>query len=76
MSLEGRRSTARWCSVRCRTYDVRRQRRLAAQIKRPRCMICDAPLPYGKSGFNLSATTCSQECHVKRNNWFVRKEAA
>ena len=29
-------------------------------------------MPYGKNGLNLSATTCSPECHVKRNNWFVR----
>lgn len=38
-------------------------------------MICDKPLPYGKPGFNLSATTCSTECHVKRNNWFVRTKS-
>ena len=74
--LTGRVATRKrprlYCSVRCRTYYVRAQRRMEAQKRRPRCMICDGPLPYGKPGFNLSATTCSKECHIKRYNWYVR----
>lgn len=46
-------------------------------LARPRCMICDRPMPYRTAwqgpGVNLGAVTCSKECHVKRNNWFVRR---
>lgn len=76
VELTGRVATKRrprlWCSVRCATYWRREQRRIEARHKRPRCMICGMFMPYGKPGLNLSATTCSPECHVKRNNWFVR----
>lgn len=49
---------------------------MAARLARPRCMICGNPILYGKSGVNLKSTTCSQACHVKRNNWFIRASLA
>lgn len=63
----------------CRTYAVRKlqraQRVREAILRRPRCMICSNPLPYGKSGFNYRARTCSMACHIKFTNWFQRKAA-
>jgi hypothetical protein len=74
--IVGRSSRAVYCSRVCKgTAAMRRfrqRRRLEAQFARPRCMICDAPLPYGSTGHNLSARTCSRACAVKRWNWFGR----
>ncbi len=66
------RKDRQWCGKLCAIYYRREQRRMAARLKRPRCAICPNPLPYGKSGFNLSARTCSKACHIKFTNWFQR----
>lgn len=69
-SLEGRRPHARWCSVKCRTYWVREQRRIARRREHPRCAVCSDPMPYGKNGFDLSSVTCSKKCRRIRYRWF------
>jgi hypothetical protein len=51
-------------------YRLRRRRE--AQLAYPRCCICSNPLPYGTTGFNFRARTCSRECATKRWNWFGR----
>ena len=70
VSLAERRADARWCSVACRTYYVRRERRRKAVLDRPRCVICNGPMPYRTTwrgpGVRYSATTCSHKCHVRR----------
>ena len=71
-----KRRDRQWCGKLCRTYFVREERRREAQYKRPRCLICSGPMPYGKSGFVLKARTCSMPCHIKFTNWFQRGKAA
>jgi len=66
---------ARWCSKRCfdfhRHWPERRQRILAAIERRPRCIICDAPIRYGEPGVRYSATTCGDtDCARKRWRWY------
>ena len=69
-SLKGRKPNARFCSVRCNTYQTRLERRRQAVQERPRCCICLAPMPYRTTwagpGVNYSATTCSAECRYRR----------
>ena len=71
--LTGRQS--RWCSQACRDH-VRRdparwERVLAAIARRPRCIICDAPIHYGRPGTRYDATTCGKRvCAVRRFDWY------
>lgn len=70
VSLRGRNRNARFCSVRCNTYQTRLERRRQAVQERPRCCICLAPMPYKASwqgpGVTYSATTCSPRCRNRR----------
>jgi hypothetical protein len=69
--MMGRRSDARWCSVKCRTYYMRIQRRLERILEHPRCVVCDTPIRYGKPGVNLYQVTCGKRrCRVTRRRWF------
>jgi len=47
-------------------------RQAKAGLRRPRCMICDEPIQYGKTGVRYSTTTCGKPvCQMKRYRWFV-----
>jgi predicted nucleic acid-binding Zn ribbon protein len=67
------RKDRQWCSELCALYWKREQRREEARLRRPRCMICPNPIPYGKTGIKLTTRTCSAACHAKYSNWFVRE---
>jgi predicted nucleic acid-binding Zn ribbon protein len=66
------RKDRRWCSDKCAIYWKREQRRAEARLKRPRCVICDNAIQYGKTGIKLTTKTCSKPCGAKYSNWFVR----
>lgn len=51
---------------------LKKERVSKAVMFRPRCMICNAPIPYGTPGINYRVATCSLDCSTKRRNWFVR----
>jgi hypothetical protein len=69
------RRDRQWCSKQCLIYFSREEKRRIAIKRRPRCMICDAPIRYGHSGVNLKARTCGRpDCVVKLYNWFTRYE--
>ena len=70
VSLEGRKANARWCSVKCRTYWSRVEKRLDLIRRRPRCVICSNPLAIGKPGINHYVVTCSTKCTRIRRKWF------
>lgn len=78
--MAGRRKGARWCSVRCRTYWVRGQRRLTAIRDHPRCCICSKPMPFkrdfGGPGVSYSVRTCSTKCSLVRKRWFGGRRGA
>lgn len=66
---------ARWCGKACydhhRRWPARRERILAAVARRPRCVICDAPIRYGDKGVSYRSTTCgNRACAVRRNHWY------
>ncbi len=52
-----------------RVWHLRRRRvgQSARLLRRPRCMICDAPLNPKLKGW-----TCSRACATKRSNWYLR----
>lgn len=71
------RRDRQWCSKLCAIYFRRETRRLEAILRRPRCMICDDPIRYGRSGVNLKTRTCGKhDCVMRLNNWFTRYERA
>jgi hypothetical protein len=42
-----------------------------AQVKRPRCVVCDNPINYGEYGVRLDARTCGKRmCAVNAYRWF------
>lgn len=49
----------------------RHELRMARVLKRPRCMICSAPLDPKRKG-----VTCGRRCAYTRWNWFRRGKAA
>jgi len=71
VDINGRRADAWHCGedVHPRAWHDRRrlERQKARLLRRPRCMICDAPLDP-----RLRGDTCSRACAVKRWNWFRR----
>ena len=63
-----------FCSKYCYDHHKRdaatRARVLAAIALRPRCIICDAPINYGKPGVRYDSTTCGGTCAIRRWGWY------
>jgi hypothetical protein len=49
---------------------ARAARRAKMARLRPKCIICNGPLPWHKPSFPLSATTCGGKCAKLRIRWF------
>lgn len=76
-SIDHKRPQAKWCGPACANIGWHLKRRVAAQLARPRCMICGDPIHYGQTGVRLDSLTCGKRtCVVKRWNWFGRRSAA
>ena len=81
ISIEGRRPQARYCTNQCghraRHAAMRLHRIREAIALRPRCMICSAPIRYGRFGVTYRSATCGNlRCVRARRDWFVKRVSA
>lgn len=52
----------------------RRAAARAAQLERPRCIICQAPIRHGQPGVRRATRTCGNKpCTYKAYDWYVRR---
>lgn len=50
---------------------ARAVRALAMQLARPRCVVCDGPIHWGRSGVRLDSVTCgTPSCARDAYRWF------
>ena len=76
ISIEGKRSDARYCSARCYDRELLQMEKdalLASKANRPPCRICGTPIPAQEPANRIY---CSRACNKEATNRRIRERLA